>query len=229
MQRSLINLGWQVTTHHYTALDIPDENYVLVLDDMTSPVLPTISGGQWKALQALIDSGHRILWVTSGSQFEVSHPQNALFHGLARSLHAEDPGLVLKTLDVGSDSGCEAAKTINRILRSFESPTLHDIFENEYCERQGIVYISRILLDDALNQAEGDDSSGSMLQMKSFHGNSSCVRLQCERTGSMDSLHLSEVLTTEISLPDGHVEVEIYAAGMNYKVQPFIYDISMCA
>lgn len=218
-----------MTTRHYTALDVPDDNYILVLDDMTSPVLPTISGGQWKALQDLINSGHRILWVTVGSQFEVSNPQNALFHGLARSLRAEDPDLVLKTLDVESGSGCETPNAINRILLSFQTPTLHDIFETEYCERRGILYTSRILLNDVLNQAECDDSSGAVLRLKPFHGNSSCVRMQCERTGVMDSLHFSEVSTTEIPVQDGFVEVEIYAAGLNYKVPPHIDRILMCA
>ena len=225
IKRSLANLGWRVTTHHYTALDIPDDTYILVLDDMTSPVLPTVSGDQWDALQYLINSGHKILWVTVGAQFEVSHPQNALFHGLARSLRAEDPGLVLKTLDVDSDSRCESSDAIDKVLLSFQAPTLDDTFETEYCERRGILYVSRILLDHGLNQAECDDSSGAVLQMKPFHSNPVCVRMQCERIGDLSSLHFSEVLTTEIFLQDGFVEVEIYAAGMNYKVPPHIYDI----
>lgn len=222
VKRSLIEFGWQVTTHHYTTSDIPDDSYILVLDEMTSPVLPTISDGQWKALQYLMNSGHSILWVTVGSQFEVSHPQNSLFHGLARSLRAEDPDLVLKTLDVESDSGCETPGAINRILLSFQTPTLHDIFETEYCERRGILYTSRILLDHGLNQAECDDSLGAVLQMKPFHGNPSCVRMQCERIGDLNSLHFSEVSATENFLQDGFVEVEIYAAGLNYKVLPHI-------
>ncbi|MCJ1264132.1 hypothetical protein MMC22_004003 [Lobaria immixta] len=217
IKHSLIKFGWRVTTHHYTTLDISDDSYVLVLDDMTSPVLPTISDGQWKALQYLINSGHRILWVTVGSQFEVSHPQNALFNGLARSLRAEDPDLVLKILDVESGSGHETPGAINKILLSFQTATLHDIFETEYCERRGILYTSRILLDHGLNQAECDDSLGAVLQVKPFHGNSSCVRMQCERTGDLRSLHFSEVSTTEVFLQDGFVEVEIYAAGLNYK------------
>lgn len=34
----------------------------------------------------------------------------------------------------------------------------------------------------------------------------------------MDSLHFSEVSETEIPVSDNFVEIEIYAAGLNFKV-----------
>ena len=42
--------------------------------------------------------------------------------------------------------------------------------------------------------------------------------MQCERLGAIDSLHYSEVSTTDLPLDNDFVEVEIYAAGLNYKV-----------
>lgn len=219
VKESLINRGWRLTTHHYTMLDLPPETHVLVLDDVSNPLLPTISADQWRALLRLIGSGHKILWVTSGSQFQVSDPQNAMFHGFARSARAEDPMLVLKTLDVESSFSSESFEAINTILLSL--PTCvpgNNGIENEYCERGGIIRISRLLPDDAMNQAERDSSVGAALQSKLFHGTTGCIRMQCERLGAIDSLHYSEVSTTDLPLDDDFVEVEIYAAGLNYKV-----------
>lgn len=43
------------------------------------------------------------------------------------------------------------------------------------------------------------------------------IRLQCERVGTTDSLIYSEVAPHELPLDDNKVEVEVYAAGLNYK------------
>ena len=217
IEHSLSDLGWHVTTHPYTALDLPAGSCVLVLDDIHSPVLPNISSAQWNALQKLISCGKKILWVTAGSQFEVSNPQSALFHGLARSARAEDPALVLKTLDIESGSSGSTPTTINKVLLALQSPAPSDRIDNEYCERRGIIYTSRVMPDNLINQANHDCASGAVPQLKYLHGNTSCVRLQCERLGALESLHFSEVAVEE-ALEDDFVEVEIYAAGVNYKV-----------
>ena len=225
VKESLINRGWHLTTHHYTMLDLTPETLVLVLDDISNPLLPTISADQWRALLRLMGSGHKILWVTSGSQFQVSDPQNSMFQGFARSARAEDPRLVLKTLDVESGFSSESVEAINTILLSL--PTCmpgNNGTENEYCERRGIIHISRLLPDDLLEQAERDSSVGAALQSKLFHGTTGCIRMQCERLGAIDSLHYSEVSTTELPLDDDFVEVEIYAAGLNYKVSVSVGD-----
>ena len=86
VKESLINRGWHLTTHHYTMLDLTPEALVLVLDDVSNPLLPTISADQWRALLHLIGSGHKILWVTSGSQFQVSDPQIQCFTALPDQL-----------------------------------------------------------------------------------------------------------------------------------------------
>ena len=224
VRRSLSNLGWHVTTCQYTALNLPAKSYALVLDEMHSPLLPNINHQQWEALQGLISSGRKILWVTAGSQFEVSNPQTALIHGLARSARAEDPALIFKTLDVESASGCATSDAISKILLSLQTPSPRDRVESEYCERRGLIYTSRILPDEPLNEAAHDSTSGTVPQLRLLHGNPSCVRLQCERVGALDSLHFSEV-SMEESIEEGFVEVEIYAAGVNYKVSSSLLNL----
>lgn len=155
--------------------------------------------------------------MTAGSQYEVSNPQAALFHGLARSARAEDPALILKTLDVESGSSCASAEAIHKVLLSLENLTPRDRSENEYCERHGMIYTSRILPDGPINQAENDSISGAVTQLQLLHSNQSVIRLQCERVGALESLHFSEV-SMEEPLKEDFLEVEIYAAGVNYKV-----------
>jgi hypothetical protein len=218
VMHSLSNFGWHVTLYQASARDIPAQSTILVLDDLSGSVLPYIKHDQWQALQNLINSGNKILWVSEGSQYDVSQPQNALIHGLARVARAEDPSLVLNTLDIEPGSGSKASAVINEILLSMQASTPRMQIENEYCERGGMIYSSRILLDNPINQAEQEASSGAEPRLKPLYGNKSCVRLQCERLGTVDSLHFSEVSTSEVPLEDDFVEVDIHAAGLNFKV-----------
>ncbi len=66
--RSLNSLGWQVSTHPLSELrKLKAQSIILVLDDISTPVLSSnIKGDKWKALQELIGSGSKILWVTIG-------------------------------------------------------------------------------------------------------------------------------------------------------------------
>ncbi len=153
-----------------------------------------------------------------GSQLEVSHPQNALIQGLARVARAEYPALVLTTLDVETGSSPEASVAISKVLHSLQGPVPKTQIENEYCERRGIIYISRVLPVGPTNQAERDNLSVTKVPLQSLHDNKACVRVLCEGSGTIDSLHFSEVSTREIPLIDDFVEVDIHAAGLNFKV-----------
>lgn len=218
IKEGLTTLGWQITDHTLPLSNIQRNSTVLVLDELHSPVLLNISAEQWQALQHLIDLESRILWVTTGSQLEVTRPDNALIHGLARTLRAEDPSLRITTLDLESTSSKETLATIHRTLEHINVPIRPTQIENELVERRGIVHIGRVFPDNLINQAERDNTYGAEPRLQSLHDHKSCVRLISERIGALDSLQYSEVSTREIPLEDGFVEVDIHAASLNFKV-----------
>ena len=221
VKESLTRLGWKVFEHFLPFHDLEPKSIVLVLDEMSSPVLADIQGrnDQWLSIQRLVNLDCKILWVTSGSQVEVTNPNNALIHGFARVIRAENPSLVLLTLDVEAGSSATAPTAIDRLLKSTRLAVPKTQVENEFAERDGIIYISRVLPNNSINQAEIIDISGGQLQVRSLHESSTCIRLQCERLGTMDSLQYTEVSETLLPVPDNFVEIEIYAAGLNFKVR----------
>ena len=218
IRHSLTEIGWHVTIHPFNTSDLPAESIILVLEDTDSHSIQDFTGDQWNALQNILNSGNKILWVTTGSQFAVSNPQSALINGLARSARAEDPSLILKLLDLESGTLSTSSTVINKVLLSLQGSLAASGVDNEYCERRGIIYVSRVLVDDLVNKVASDTSSGAELQTETLHNNSACIRMQCERPGALDSLHFSKVSTKADAPADGFVEVDIHAAGVNYKV-----------
>ena len=209
--------GWDLAEHKAPFEFLERKSIVLVMDDLSSALLPTIREEQWEGIKALTQVGSRILWVTQGSQLDVTEPERAMAHGLFRTVRAEDPSVSVTTLDVESTSGVRTLSAIDSVLKSLQQPPPKTHVENEYVERGGVISICRILPNHLVNHAEEEDRDGADLQVRDLHRSETCIRLQCERLGTIDSLCYSEVDSAELPLPDGCVEVEIAAAGLNFK------------
>ena len=217
IEDGLKRIGWDLAEHRAPFEFVERKSIVLVMDDLSSALLPTIREEQWEGIKTLTQVGSRILWVTQGSQLEVTEPNRAMAHGLFRTIRAEDPSVSVTTLDVESTSGVKTLGAIDSVLRSLEQPPPKTHVENEYVERGGVISICRILPNHLVNHAEEEDRDGADLQVRELHSSETCIRLQCERLGTIDSLCYTEVDSAEIPLPDGCVEVEIAAAGLNFK------------
>ena len=217
IEDGLKRIGWDLAERRAPFESLEPRSTVLVMDELSSALLPTIREEQWEAIKALTQAGNRILWVTKGSQLDVTEPDRAMAHGLFRTVRAEDPSVSVTTLDVESTSGIKTLGAIDSVLRSLQEPPPKSHVENEYVERGGIISICRILPNYPVNHAEEEDRNGADLHVRDLHRAETCIRLQCERLGTIDSLCYSEVDSAELPLPDGCVEVEIAAAGLNFK------------
>ncbi|UKZ80175.1 Type I Iterative PKS [Trichoderma virens FT-333] len=193
--------GWILS--HYGENDSQSVDRVLVLDELDTSLMTAdaMTVDRWNSCKDLLASGKRVLWVTSGSQMEVSEPDRSMIHGLARTARAEDPSLSLTTLDVTGEDHNITARAIH-----------------EFVERRGLLHISRVLPDDQVNKVSDDARPGAAQPIsQSFNNTESTIQLHCERVGTITSLMWTEVATSERPLDDHMVEVDMYAAGVNFK------------
>ncbi|KAL9111466.1 MAG: hypothetical protein Q9227_004144 [Pyrenula ochraceoflavens] len=217
--------GWHLSELHLqdepSLSRLSSKSTVLVLGELCQPILATATATQWTAIQTIIQRECNLLWVTQGSQKTVDSPLNAVCHGVFRTIRGEEPQLRLVTLDIESSTVKNLPQTvaaIGRALRDFNSPSLASS-ECEYVERRGLLYVSRIWPDEAVNRANSEDSSvGRPPVEMDLHACKSTVRLASEKLGTLDSLAFVEVGDgqTPVLGPD-EVEVEIFASGCNFK------------
>lgn len=126
------------------------------------------------------------------------------------------------TLEVESALGPETPTTIHCVLKYIQKLPPKVQIETEFVERRGILHISRMRLDEQVNKAERDISNGADPEVRDLHDSETCIRFRCERIGTLDSLHYVEVSAAEFPMRDDCVEVEIMAAGVNFKVLPLL-------
>jgi acyl transferase domain-containing protein len=217
IEETLKILGWQFVEHSYPFEKLEAKSTVLVLDELFSPVLTTANETQWQAIKHLVSTECKILWVTSGSQMDVINPSDALAHGFFRTIRAEEPALSVTTLDVASESGPATIEAIDKVLKFIELPKPKKQMESELVERNGIIHVSRVFADELINQAKLEDGRGGQPRIMDLHGCENCIRFRCERLGNIDSLQYGEVSAAPIPVKDNCVEVEIFAAGLNFK------------
>ena len=217
IEDGLKRIGRDLAEHKAPFDTLKPKSTVLVMDDLSSALLPSIREQQWEGVKSLTQAGSRILWVTEGSQLDVTQTDKAMAHGLFRTVRAEDPSVSVTTLDVESASGSKTLGAIDTVLRSLQQPVPKTHVESEFVERNGVISICRILPNHRVNHAEKEDRQGADLHVKDLHKAETSIRLYCERLGTVDSLCYSEVDSAELPLPDGCVEVEIAAAGLNFK------------
>jgi NADPH:quinone reductase-like Zn-dependent oxidoreductase/acyl transferase domain-containing protein/NAD(P)-dependent dehydrogenase (short-subunit alcohol dehydrogenase family) len=216
LRKTLRQLGWTGRViDPAKAVHLPENMPLVLLDSPTASFLDGIAEGDWDTLKALLKPGRQLLYVTSGSQRLVTAPSNALFHGLARTIRGEDPSIKIKTLDVTSLWDWNAAEAIYSAIGTFSNASEDQ--EMEYCERSGVVSISRLLSDDALIKTDESGRHNNELQSKFLHGNPRTVRFRCERIGAMDSLTYYEVSDQPLPLRENCIEIEMHAASLNFK------------
>ena len=125
----------------------------------------------------------------------VDSPLNAVCHGVFRTVRAEEPLLRLVTLDVESSTIEALPQTIaaiDRVLCDFHSPSLKSS-ECEYVERRGLLHVSRIWPDEAVNRANNENSSAGRAPVTTdLHACKATVRL-VSKLGTLDSLAFVEV------------------------------------
>ena len=215
--------NWKITEQHsaFNQAVIPAKtDAILILDELWHPLLTQATPFQWSAVQTLAGSGKQLLWVTQGSQVgNVTNPEKALAQGLFRVVRMEDASARLATLDVGETDGPATGWAIDAVLRSLvdgsgQSKTFVDA---EFAERDGVIHVHRVVPDAEINAFRKAEREGAELVVQSLHGVKAAVSLRAERMGTFQGLVWGETDTDEVPVEEGRVEVEVLAAGVNFK------------
>ncbi|KAI9148345.1 putative polyketide synthase protein [Paramyrothecium foliicola] len=210
--------GWAVSEQKLPLRHLPTRTPILIVDELVNPLLTDITAEQWEELQKLVATGNKILWVTKGAQYTIQEPNNALAHGLFRVIRMEDHNAKLFALDVESSSNMPATcETISRVLSSLEVISMSGAIDTEFAERDGVIHVHRVIPDEQVNLFKHDDINGAEPILSSLRSTENPVSLRAERLGTFDSLMWCETSPSPVPVKEGEVEVDVMAAGVNFK------------
>jgi hypothetical protein len=202
--------------HKVTTADIKPGSVVIVVDELVEDVMSTLNSYQWNMLQDLIAKECRILWVTCGGQMSVTNPDRGAAQGFFRSMRNEETHMRTMTLDVEKPLGNNIMSSISMCLSTLleDKPDM----DCEFVERNGLIHVPRLHEDPGLNEAKYDHSKGRTPYKADPRTRDATVSLVADEGGSLDSIRFQEVTSQRLPPPPaGFAEIEIHAAGLNFK------------
>ncbi|PVH94489.1 hypothetical protein DM02DRAFT_633669 [Periconia macrospinosa] len=179
---------WKVIEHVYPFPHLKPRSIVLALEESSSSLLRSISERQWESSRSITLQGCHLCWVSEGSQM-LGNPDNALVHGMFRTIRAEDRAVDLVMLDVEFRHGPSTHLAIERLLRHFTTTRSKTLIDSEFAERGSILHISRIVPDTLVNAAKNDDETGGAPVTRELRNIEGIGKLQRERLGTLDYLY----------------------------------------
>lgn len=128
---------------------------VVITCDLEGPLLLTLEPSELSGLQKIVSNASSVTWVTAGGLMSGAAPEQAMASGLARSVTSEMASLDFTVLDLDLSS-MTTDHAISEITNALDRQIYHAKGkESEYCVANGLVYISRLVPDKALNQTHG--------------------------------------------------------------------------
>ncbi|KAK2740618.1 polyketide synthase, partial [Colletotrichum kahawae] len=222
LKEQLETSGWSITqrTDLSAIHSLSADSTVLILDELHAPILTSIDEGQWSSLKTLVSSGRPLLWVTKGAQLKVTDPNLALAYGLFRVARREDANVKITVLDVESNIGPNTAWAIKSILETIRDSGTSGVkgaIETEFTERNGVLYVHRVVPDLGVNEFKRAEQEGSEPVLGRLHESKAAVQLRSERVGTFQSLTWNETDVSEVPVEEGTIEVDVFAVGVNFK------------
>ena len=147
----------------------------------------------------------------------MSQSQRMLWFTEFRTIHSEDRSAELVTLDVEYNESPATHLAIKRVLYLLLKARSKAPIESEFVERGGIIHVNRVFPDEPINSAKNSDKQGGEPVTRSLKDIAGLAMLRAERLGTLDSLCYSEMAHGELPVLENHIEVDIIAAGLNFK------------
>ncbi|KAM0133215.1 hypothetical protein ACHAP3_006145 [Botrytis cinerea] len=192
---------------------LPPNSMVISTLELESPLLNKMTSNQLEHLKIISENAAFILWLTGGSLYSASDPNYAIVLGLSRSLMLERPLLKMPVydIDLATPSIISAQNVISVLKEVLSSEKIPD---TEYRQHEGVIYHSRVIPDVSLNigfrSAQDEEVTLVPLQEAGF------CKLAMKNMRNINTLRFQQFEKEDI-LPEGYVEVQVRARGINTK------------
>ncbi|KAG4443875.1 hypothetical protein IFR05_000641 [Cadophora sp. M221] len=204
MIRELLAREYEVSYCSLDGIPIPNQDIIALLDGKTS-FLEKLDHTKMEKLQLFIenikDSG--ILWITQPSQSSCADPSFAQIHGLARCIRSE-LGIAFATCEIDDMESVRGCQAVAGVFQCFSERVNDGEIEPdfEYVVEQGVTRVNRFFPVSSAGEVSVVDTIND-------------ARLTIGQPGRLDTLHWEG--ETPNAPKEDEVEVEIYAAGLNFR------------
>ncbi|KUJ12390.1 uncharacterized protein LY89DRAFT_722023 [Mollisia scopiformis] len=198
--------------------NINHSRFFISLLELEQSVFFDLNDQDFVNFKYMVQRSNKVLWITHGGGEHALRPESDIILGLSRSLRSEKSNLNFVTLALEDISSISTA--VNNVMKVVKKTLLPlaESNESEYMERNGLMCLSRITEANDLKFNINSKAMTRKPEMKKFGGNSGQgLEVAIESIGLLDSLCFVEDSEFERPLDANEVEIEVKAAGINFK------------
>ncbi|KAF4624751.1 hypothetical protein G7Y89_g13418 [Cudoniella acicularis] len=196
--------------------DIPNDSRVIFAVDFDFSIMADGKEQDFNQVKRLVRRASTLLWLTNGGLLEGHNPKAAIATGLIRMLTTENPIANYGILHLNPEVTLSDRETAQLIIQ--REGFLHEGDpENELALHDNIVHISRLVLDEGLNDRyRSQNKSVSTTDAMPLYGQGPMV-IDFKTPGLLTSLYFKRDESHWTALQDDWVEIRTYAIGLNWK------------
>ncbi|RFU76449.1 polyketide synthase [Trichoderma arundinaceum] len=205
-----------ITMDNIEKVDLNDQVVCVSLLEMEREFLATISNEDMNRFRKITDHVGDLLWLTGANMLSAPNPDLTLSSGLSRALMLEQPALRYAVLDVGAD--ITRPTHLQSICNNISAALAfrYDTDDNEFIQKDGILYISRFSPDEELNALFRQRMTPDVMHLIPF-GEVGPAKLSIGQVGMTDTIHFQQVSEWKTTPPAGFVDVDLRSVGLNAK------------
>ncbi|KAB2571293.1 Highly reducing polyketide synthase curS1 [Lasiodiplodia theobromae] len=208
LQETIQDQGYAVSTSVWNnginAEDVKGKTYISLME-LERPLLEDLSEPDFETVRTVGLNCERLLWITCGD-----NPAFGMVDGLARTMMSENASIKFQILHLSEPTGHQYGPSLaTRVLTS-------NTGDNEFQEVGGILQIARFFKSLQQNESIRHHLEASV-RNENLNDKGEALRLTIGNPGLLDTLRFVPDERMTPPLEDHEVEVEVKAAGINFK------------
>ncbi|KAK2624708.1 hypothetical protein QTJ16_005901 [Diplocarpon rosae] len=213
------NIGAATTIQSLEELEVKDDTLYIFTPEMTKPFLDTLDSPSFEKLKRVLVDGLGVLWLSCSSTIDAAEPLYAQAQGLFRTMKQEDSSKRYVQLDFDMSREAWSSDKIGHICHVLKQSFNYSIesgnIEWEYAVKDSVLYVPRFYPDVIHDRLSSEVKASSSSQLEPFSQPGRDLVWAPSSSGLLSDLHFTE--QAELELPDGFVELESKAYGLNFR------------
>ncbi|KAF2229541.1 polyketide synthase [Viridothelium virens] len=173
------------------------------------------------SIKTMATQSKDLMWVTVGSSIDCLVPENALHKGLLRTCRVEDRTKRFVSLDLDPSRpkwDPRFPASIATVFASVFNDAGGRSEDFEFAERQGQILLPRLVRDGTENKTFINGTRETELQpFVQPETDGRVLKLEVTKPGLLDSIVFRDDEDVELPLPEGWVEIQPHAYGINFR------------
>lgn len=200
--------------------EVPSGKICILLSEFTDAPLHNPSSVQFAFIKKVLLESAGVLWVTKGAGS--TSPLANIATGIARTVRSENDDNLIVTLDLNGENELPPTASAELIYDLFQARFLRqgskvEDMDLEYQEKNGQLMIPRVLEDQNVSGCMYPENLGPKFEKQPWRQPGRPLRIEVGTSGLLDSLRWVEDDIIQQTLPDESVEIEVKAAGVNFR------------